>query len=256
MLCPSCHRQTGRTSTFCPHCGGSLNGAPGVFDLVLGDGTHVPLLEPLTIGRAPGNALQLSDASVSRHHARITPGPDSARTPVLEDAGSRYGTWVDGRQVDRPRPLRDGSHVKIGDQELRVERRRDSSEPGRTIVVPAGNSLVVAAVGGAADLSAGATDFGEYPRLRSGYALKRLAAGEGPRRWLLNDLQNGRFFHFSDADAGLLQLLDGQHPLADLTVEAERQLGAAGPARLARLLADLGSRGVVSGAVAKPAGPA
>lgn len=254
MLCPSCHRQTGSTTTFCPNCGRSLNGAPGVFDLVLGDGTHVPLLDALTIGRAPGNALQLSDGTVSRHHARITPGADSAGTPLLEDAGSSYGTWLDGVPVDRPRPLRDGSHIKIGDQELQVERRRDASEPGRTIVVPPGNSLVVAALGRVADLAPGATDVGEYPRLRSGYALKRLAEGEGPRRWLLNDLQNGRFFHFSDADAGLLELLDGHHPLGDLTVEAERQLGAAGPARLARLLADLGSRGLLSGEDAGPNG--
>lgn len=254
MLCPSCHRQTGRTSTFCPSCGTSLNGAPGVFDVVLGDGTHVPLLDALTIGRAPDNSLQLSDSSVSRHHARITPGRDSDQTPLLEDAGSSYGTWLDGRRVDGPSPLRDRSTIRVGDQDLHVERRRSSSEAGRTIVVPPGNSLVIGAVGSVVDLASGATEFGESPRLRSGYALKRLEADEGSRRWVLNDLRNGRFFHFSDADAGLLQLLDGHRPLSDLTVEAERQLGAAGPARLARLLADLGSRGLLSGTDAEPSG--
>jgi putative peptide zinc metalloprotease protein len=254
MLCPSCHRQAGRQSTFCPNCGRSLNGTPGVFDLVVGDGTHVPLLEPLTIGRAPGNELQLSDSSVSRHHARITLDHDSARTPLLEDAGSSYGTWLDGRKVDRSEPLHDGSRIRVGDQELQVERRRGSSEAGRTIVVRPGNSLIVAAVGGGVDLASGTAEAGEYPRVRSGYALKRLEEGEGPRRWVLNDLRNGRFFHFSEDDAELLQLLDGRHALADLTVESERRLGAAGPARLARLLADLGSRGLLSGGDGEPGG--
>ena len=247
MLCPTCHRHVERASTFCPHCGTSQNGAPSVFDLVLGDGTHVPLVEAVTIGRAPDNSLQLPDATVSRHHAKITPSADSAQAPVLEDAGSSYGTWLDGRRLAGSLPLRDGSQIRIGEQSLRVERRRDVDEPGRTIVVPPGNTLVVGAADAAAALVSGATEFGEHPRLRSGYALKRLAAGEGPRRWVLNDLRKGRFFHFSDADAELLQLLDGRRSLSDLTVESEKRLGASGPARLARLLASLGSRGLLSG---------
>jgi putative peptide zinc metalloprotease protein len=247
MLCPTCHRHLGRTSAFCPNCGRSLNGSPAAYDLVLGDGTQVALLEPLTIGRATDNALRLPDASVSRHHAKITPGHDSAEPPVLEDAGSSYGTWLDGRRVAGLLPLRDGSRIRIGDQELRIERRRDSSEAGRTIVVPPGNSLVVSGLDGALQLVSGAAEFGDHPRLRSGYALKRLEAGEGTRRWVLNDLRGGRFFHFSDADAELLQLLDGRRSLSDLTVAAEQRLGEVGPARLARLLADLGSRGLLSG---------
>jgi putative peptide zinc metalloprotease protein len=254
MLCPSCHRQIGRAPTFCPSCGRALNGSPGVFDLVLGDGTLVPVLDELTIGRAPGNALQLADASVSRHHAEIRPGRDSAGTPLLQDAGSRYGTWLDGRRVEGSLPLRDGSRIRIGDQELRVERRRGSSEAGRTIVVPPGDSLVVPAAGADPDLTSGATEPGERPRLRSGYALKRLESGEGPRRWVLKDLRGERFFHFSDADAAVLELLDGTRPILDLSLEAERRLGAAGPARLARLLADLGSRGLLSGSDAAPGG--
>jgi putative peptide zinc metalloprotease protein len=247
MLCPTCHRHLGRTSTFCPNCGRSLNGAPAVFDLVLGDGTQVALLEPLTIGRAQDNALRLPDASVSRHHAKITPGRDSAEPPVLEDAGSSYGTWLNGSRIAGSQALRDGSRIRIGDQELRVERRRDVSDAGRTIVVPPGNSLVVSGLDGALQLVSGGAEFGDHPRLRSGYALKRLEAGEGSRRWVLNDLRSGRFFHFSDADAALLQLLDGRRSLSDLTVAAEQRLGEVGPARLARLLADLGSRGLLSG---------
>jgi putative peptide zinc metalloprotease protein len=245
MLCPNCRRQIPRGSAFCPSCGASLNGAAGPFDLVLPDGTHVPVLDGMTIGRAPGNTVQLDDPSVSRHHASITPVAGTG-TPLLEDAGSSYGTWLDGERVDRARGLRDGSRIRLGDEELVVERRRSSTEAGRTIVVPPGDSLVLPASGARASLEP-ATNFGERPRLRSGYALKRLEAAEGPRRWVLNDLRKGKFLHLSDEDAALLQLLDGRRELSELTQEAERRFGAAGPARLARLLAGLEDRGLLAG---------
>jgi Zn-dependent protease len=251
MLCPSCRRRIGRTAADCPTCGRSPEGEPGVFDLVVGDGTRVPLVHELTIGRDAGNELRLDDPSVSRHHARIAPSPSGI--PVLEDVGSTYGTWLDGRRLDGVRPVQDGSEIRFGDQRLRVERRRSASEAGRTIVVPPGESLVVSASrdrGGPA-----ATDLVERPRLRSGYALKRLDAGEGSRRWVLEDLRDGRFFHFSDADGTLLGLLDGSRPLEELAAESERQLGTGGPARLARLLADLGSRGLVAGGDAADGSP-
>ena len=65
-------------------------------------------------------------------HARIS------ADAVLEDAGSSHGTWLDGVRVTGPSPLRDGAKIRLGDAELRVERRRESTEAGRTIVVPAG----------------------------------------------------------------------------------------------------------------------
>ena len=92
-----------------------------------------------------------------------------------------------------------------------------------------------------------ATQFGMRPRVRSGYALKRLEAGEGNRRWVLKDLESGTFVRFSDDDAQLLEQLDGEHSLADLIGDAEARFGAAGAARLARLLADLGERGLLAG---------
>lgn len=247
MLCPTCRRQARTGATFCPSCGTSLNGHPAVFDVVLRDGTRVPVLGDVTIGRAPGNTLQLVDPSVSGQHVKISLGGEAADPPLVEDAGSRYGTWLDGRRLAGPSPLRDGSRIRLGDEELLVERRRDAAEAGRTVVVPAGESLVVPLWNGAAELVSLTTELGERPRLRSGYALKRLDAAEGPRRWVLKDLRHGVFRHFSDADARLLQQLDGQRPLSELAREAERKLGSAGPARLARLLADLADRGLLAG---------
>jgi putative peptide zinc metalloprotease protein len=225
-----------------------LAGASAPLELVLADATRVPVVSEMTIGRAVGSTVVLSDPSVSRTHARISAGA------VLEDAGSSHGTWLDGVRVTGPIPLRDGAKIRLGDQELMVERRRDAAESGRTIVVRPGASLVVPAAG-QPGVTGAATQFGMRPRVRSGYALKRLDAAEGPRRWILRDLDSGGFLRFSDNDAQLFELLDGRHSLADLIGEAERRFGPTGPARLARLLTDLGERGLLAG-VATSGGPA
>jgi putative peptide zinc metalloprotease protein len=201
-----------------------------VLELVLPDHSRLALADEVTIGRAPQNAVRLTDPSVSRVHARITAASDGA---VLEDAGSSYGTWLDGRRVEAPTRLRAGSRIQLGNQELLIDRQRRDDEAGPTIVV--------------ADATA-ATRFGGYPRMHTGYALKRLEAGEGSRRWVLKDLRSGRLVRLADADAELLALLDGTRSLPELVREAERRLGGSGPARLTLLLASLGERGFLAGA--------
>jgi len=212
---------------------------------VLADATRVPLTGELVIGRAPGSTLQLADPSVSRRHARISLG--NGQGVLIEDAGSSHGTYLDGHRVTGAEPLRDGAKIRVGNQELIVERRRDSAEAGRTIVVKAGASLVVPAAGGAAAVAPSATQYGMRPRVRSGYALKRLDAEEGSRRWVLKDLHDGSYLRLSDSDAQLFELLDGKHTLLDLIGEADQRFGPTGSARLARLLADLGERGYLAG---------
>src|SRR4051794_35686530 len=194
MLCPHCRRQVPRGALFCPSCSTPLNGATAVYEIVLRDTTRMSLLEGITIGRGPANTVQFDGETVSRHHARITPDANGG-PPSLEDAGSSYGTWVDGRRVEGPLRLRDGSHIRVGDEEIVVERRRGPAEAGRTIVVPVGESLVMPAVGKTPALEPALDARHDRPRLRSGYALKRLVAAEGPRRWVLNDLNNGKFLH-------------------------------------------------------------
>ena len=235
---------------------GGLTVLMKVLELVLPDRTRVPLLDEITIGRAPGSTVQLEDPAVSRRHARISVEPNGAGGVVLEDAGSTYGTWLDGHRLDAPSPLSDRSRIRIGNQELFVERRRDEAEAGRTMVVNPGESLVVSATGGRAKLAPAAGEFGTHPRVRSGYALKRLEASEGRMRWVLRDLESDRFLRMSDDDADLFQLFDGSHPLPELVREAERRYGASGPARLARLLSELAERGLLAGVEgAEAAGP-
>ena len=245
MLCPDCHRQVKRGAAFCGSCGAPL-GAEAALELVLAGGERVPLVSELVIGRAAGSSLQLDDPSVSRTHARISEA-GNGRGVRIEDAGSSHGTYVDGTRVTGPVALRDGAHIRIGDQELTVERRRDEAEAGRTLVVRPGASLVVGAVGAPAAPTANATSFGMRPRVRSGYALKRLDAEEGQRRWVLRDLSRDGYLRLSDNDAQLFELLDGTRSLVDLIGEAEQRFGATGSARLARLLADLGERGFLAG---------
>jgi putative peptide zinc metalloprotease protein len=250
MLCPSCRRQLERGASYCGSCGTPLNGASAPLELVLADATRVAVVTEMTIGRAPGATLVLSDPSVSRVHARISDGA------VLEDAGSSHGTYLDGERVTAPSPLRDGAKIRLGDAELRVERRRDAAEAGRTIVVRPGASLVVPAVG-APGVTGAATQFGMRPRVRSGYALKRLEAAEGSKRWVLKDLESGSFLRLSDNDAALFEQFDGTRSLVELVGDAEARFGTRGPARLARLLSDLGERGFLRGVTgAQPAAAA
>jgi putative peptide zinc metalloprotease protein len=253
MICRACRRQFGRTSPACPSCGSGRRGGNTTFDLVLADHARVPVVSELTIGRAAGNAVQLLDPSVSRTHARLVPS-DRGRGPVLQDAGSSHGTRVDGRRLEGPLTLRDGARIALGDHELTVERRRHQVEAGRTMLVPPGASVVIPSYGEPLGPTGSRKQrVGECPRLRSGYALKRLDASEGSQRWVLKDLVGRQAVRLADADADLLQLLDGRHSIPDLVWEAEQRFGRVGGARLARLLADLGSRGLLAGAPAAAA---
>jgi putative peptide zinc metalloprotease protein len=245
VLCPSCRRQLSRGAGYCGNCGAPVAGAAAPLELVLADQTRVAVVADMTIGRAPGSTVQLADPSVSRLHARISTGGNGGGARI-EDAGSSAGTLVDGKPINSSTALHDGARVQIGSQQLKVERRRDTAEAGRTIVVRPGASLVVPAAG-PAGVTAAATQFGMRPRVRSGYALKRLDASEGSKRWVLRDLETDAFLRLSDNDASIFELLDGTHSLSDLIGLAEQRFGPGGAPRLARLLADLGERGYLAG---------
>ena len=63
-----------------------------------------------TIGREPGNDVQIRSRFVSRYHARIVSDDDGA---VIEDLDSRNGVSVNAEKVGR-RQLRSGDFIKIG----------------------------------------------------------------------------------------------------------------------------------------------
>jgi len=74
----------------------------------------------ITVGRSQSNDVVLENASVSRFHALIHRN-ERTKEWTIADAGSRNGTWVDGTKVDREHMtvLKDGSHLKLGEVELR-----------------------------------------------------------------------------------------------------------------------------------------
>ena len=94
--------------------------------------------------------MTLEDPAVSRRHARISVDGNGVGGVVLEDLDSTYGTWLDGRRLGGPSPLSDGSRIRLGNQELFVERPRSDDEAGRTVVVRPGESLLVPATSGRA----------------------------------------------------------------------------------------------------------
>jgi len=81
----------------------------------------VPLGDEWTVGRHADNALQLDDAAVSRHHARIRRERDAY---VLTDLGTPNGTFLlrGGRRVRvvAAEPLQVGDTIILGGTELRV----------------------------------------------------------------------------------------------------------------------------------------
>lgn len=65
---------------------------------------------PFLIGRQPGSSLIIRDSRVSRVHARIVAGDGGY---VVEDSGSRHGTWVNGARVTR-HPLANSDRIEFG----------------------------------------------------------------------------------------------------------------------------------------------
>jgi putative peptide zinc metalloprotease protein len=251
MLCRRCRCRLVRGAAVCDACGEPLSGeSPPPLELVLPDGTRVALVGALELGRGAASDVQLADPTVSRRHARID---GSGPFPMVEDLGSSYGTLLDERPLQGKAPLRDGAVLVLGDCELRVERAREHHQAGHTIVVRAGQTVVLDANGTTEIRSLRGQDRNRRPKLRSGYALKRLDASEGARRWVLKDDRDGNLVRMGDGEAELLGLLDGRRDIGELVAEAEQRLGAGGAARLAALVAELGERGLLSGVDAAPA---
>src|ERR1700732_5087994 len=79
-----------------------------------GQRTRVPVTPlPFHIGRQPESHLILRDSRVSRTHARIYV---DVRDYMLEDTGSRHGTFVNGKRVKR-QVLRNSDKIEFGGQD-------------------------------------------------------------------------------------------------------------------------------------------
>jgi DNA-binding winged helix-turn-helix (wHTH) protein len=88
--------------------------APGerAFRLILGSREFALAAGENTLGRGPEAAVFLDDATVSRLHARVVVGGPAG--PLLEDLGSKNGTWLLGRRIESAERLKDGDEFRVG----------------------------------------------------------------------------------------------------------------------------------------------
>lgn len=71
---------------------------------------ELPDNEPQLIGRS-SEALPLTDTTISRRHAELT--PDEGQW-IVNDLQSANGTFVNGQKIDRPTRLRSGDQIRTG----------------------------------------------------------------------------------------------------------------------------------------------
>ncbi len=226
MLCPSCRRQLERGASYCGSCGAPLNGAPAPLELVL-DG-----------GRAGAGGVGADDRARARVDARAAVGPvgvarrtrGSRPTPCWRTSGSSHGTWLDGVRVTGPlAAARRGEDPARRRRAARGAPARAGARPGGRCSCPRARRRSCRAIGG--------TQFGMRPRVRSGYALKRLDASEGRQRWVLEGHAH------RDVPAALGQRRVGVRAAStartrcvELVAMCEQRFGTTGSARLVRLL--------------------
>ena len=66
----------------------------------------------VTIGREPHSTIVIADdAYVSGHHATVSTGGDSV---VIDDAGSKNGTYLNGTRITNQRTVHTGDRIQIG----------------------------------------------------------------------------------------------------------------------------------------------
>src|SRR5512136_1608538 len=90
------------------------------------NGQRWALRKPVLLGREPGCDIVIADRLVSRHHARITPGP---RGVWLEDLGSKNGTHHNGKLILDTALLADGDVIQIALAQQFVFLSSDSTVP-------------------------------------------------------------------------------------------------------------------------------
>lgn len=85
--------------------------APAACSLLWGE-REIPLPEGESlIGRTPACRVVIDSPQVSRLHARVYVAAGRA---TVEDLGSKNGTFLDERRIERPTRLADGSRLIVG----------------------------------------------------------------------------------------------------------------------------------------------
>jgi hypothetical protein len=80
------------------------------------------------LGREERLATRVDGPGVSRRHARVVVRDGRA---VLEDLGSKNGTFLDGARIAEPRSLEDGALIRLG-RSVSLVFRSDAADPTET----------------------------------------------------------------------------------------------------------------------------
>lgn len=93
------------------------------FHIVGGDDAGTVLRIPpgrVTVGSGEEANVQLAFPGVSKLHALLTP---MKQRIILEDNGSKYGTWVNGERIGSPTEIVDGDLLRFGSVRVRFRQR-------------------------------------------------------------------------------------------------------------------------------------
>lgn len=82
-------------------------------------------VEKTTVGRVEDNAFQITEPSVSSHHAEIILRGNDV---VVKDLNSTNGTYINGEKVTEA-VLKPGQVLKLGQVELRLEGKDGAGAP-------------------------------------------------------------------------------------------------------------------------------
>jgi len=190
------------------------------------------------LGRAEDCDVVLADGAVSRRHARIARhGADW----WLEDLGSRGGTFLNGRLVERSARLAAGDRIGIGQVLLRVEAApAEPPRPATSGPLPPGTSIFRRAdelLSGARTPLAGAQDLATLARRAARLELLNDVHQALGRSLALDELLElilDRAFQALEPEEGVIVLRDapGQYRRA----AARRPQGSLGDSLLSRTL--------------------
>jgi pSer/pThr/pTyr-binding forkhead associated (FHA) protein len=88
----------------------------------------------IVVGRDASCELVIADRQVSRYHARIERTPEGV---VLEDLGSKNGTFCNGNRIEDPILLKDGDMIQVALVQLFAYMISDATMSLDTDVLPA-----------------------------------------------------------------------------------------------------------------------
>ena len=171
---------------------------------------------PLTLGRSPDNVFPLADPFCSGRHAVIRPEGGGY---VIEDAGSKNGTFLNGRRIETPAALKSGDEIRVGgvrivfDRPLAANVEMTDDPAGATYVntvVPLQELLRrTGAPDGAGAAAAGMFDELDFTAVLG--EVSQALALHRPLRELLEHIMGLIGTHVA-MDRGVLMLREGQPP--------------------------------------------